>query len=124
MREPVQPTPRGAMTKARRLRIYLACNGRCECGVKVPMAGTVIDHRIPLWMGGADDDANLRFLCGPCDKPKTAKDAADRASVKRIHKRLSSDRKPSRLQSRGFQKGVKRPIPSRPFPTREARREV
>lgn len=121
MREPVQPTPRGAMTKARRLRIYLACNGRCECGAKVPMAGTVIDHRIPLWMGGADDDANLRFLCGPCDKPKTAKDAADRASVKRIHKRLSGDRKPSRLQSRGFQKGVKRPIPSRPFQPREAR---
>ena len=121
MREPVQPTPRGAMTKARRLRLYLACNGRCSCGAKVPMAGTVIDHRIPLFMGGADDDANLRFICPSCDKPKTAKDATDRAKVKRIHKRLTGDRKPSRLQSRGFAKGVKRPIPSRPLQPREAR---
>ena len=121
MREPVQPTPRGAMTKTRRLRLYLACNGRCSCGAKVPMAGTVIDHRIPLFMGGADDDANLRFICPSCDKPKTAKDATDRAKVKRIHKRLTGDRKPSRLQSRGFAKGVKRPIPSRPLQPREAR---
>lgn len=118
-REPVESTPRASMTRERRLRIYLACNGRCVCGVKVPMDGTVIDHRIPLFMGGADDDGNLRFVCRACDKPKTAKDATDRAKVKRIHKRLSGDRKPSRLQSRPFPKSS-RPIPSRKFQTREA----
>jgi 5-methylcytosine-specific restriction endonuclease McrA len=103
-RELVQATPRKAMTKARRLRLYLACKGRCECGVKVPMDGTTIDHRIQLWMGGADDDSNLRFFCKACDKPKTAKDAGDRAKVKRILSREAGERKPSRLRSRGFDK--------------------
>lgn len=108
-REPVQPTTRGPMTKARRLRIYLACNGRCECGAKVPMAGTVIDHRLPLWLGGADDDANLRFICRACDAPKTAKDATDRAKVKRILAREEGTRRPRKaIQSVGFSKTLKK----------------
>jgi 5-methylcytosine-specific restriction endonuclease McrA len=79
------------------------------------MEGTVIDHRIPLWMGGADDDANLRFFCPACDKPKTAKDATVRAKVKRIIAKSDPDtRKPSRMKSRPFSKGS-RPIPSRKF---------
>ena len=105
MREPVQPTPRASMGKARRLRLYLACNGRCECGAKVPMAGTVIDHRIPLFMGGADDDANLRFLCRACDKLKTANDAAERGHVKRLLARQDGSRRPRQpIPSRGFDK--------------------
>ena len=88
-----EATPRKAMTKARRLRIYLACNGRCICGVKVPMAGTVIDHEITLWMGGADEDANLRFLCRDCDRVKTAGDTGNRAKVKRIIARENGTRR-------------------------------
>lgn len=109
MREPVAATPRAAMTKARRLRLYLACNGRCECGAKVPMEGTTIDHRIQLWMGGSDTDDNLRFFCGPCDKPKTAKDATVRAKVKRIIAKADPDTRPRckrPLQSRGFQSNL------------------
>jgi 5-methylcytosine-specific restriction protein A len=101
----VEATPRKAMTKPRRLRIYLACNGRCVCGVKVPMAGTVIDHRIPLWMGGADDDANLRFLCPACDKPKTAKDKGAIGKVKRLIAREDGTRRPRKpIASKGFDK--------------------
>lgn len=81
------------MTKARRLRIYMRCNGRCVCGAKVPMEGTVIDHEIPLWMGGAEEDENLRFLCGPCDRVKTAKDKGDIGKVKRIHARRDGTRR-------------------------------
>ena len=102
MREPVAATTRAAMTKARRLRLYMACNGRCECGAKVPMEGTTIDHRIQLWMGGSDTDDNLRFFCGPCDKPKTAKDATVRAKA-------DPDTRPRSkrpLQSRGFQSNL------------------
>lgn len=109
-REHVPPTPRGPMTKGRRLRLYLACNGRCECGAKVPMVGTTIDHRIPLFMGGADDDANLRFFCEPCDKPKTAKDARERAKVKRLLARQDGSRRPRKA------------IPSRPFDKTRSRR--
>ena len=105
MREPVQPTPRASMGKARRLRLYLACNGRCECGAKVPMAGTVIDHRIPLFMGGADDDANLRFLCASCDRVKTSGDLKGCAKVRRIIAREDGSRRPRPpIPSRGFDK--------------------
>jgi len=106
------------MSKARRLRIYLACNGRCICGEKVPMEGTTIDHPIQLWMGGLDDDSELRFMCDDCDKPKTAKDATNRAKVKRIIARENGTRKPRKaIPSAPFQKSF-RPIPSRPFPKR------
>lgn len=118
-RERVVATPRGPMTKARRLRIYLRCNGRCVCGVKVPMEGTVIDHPITLWMGGPDEDDQLVYLCGPCDKIKTAKDAGDRAKVKRLIARENGTRRPRKpIPSKGFDKTVKRAIPSRPFAKR------
>ena len=103
--EPVSATTRGPMTKARRLRIYLACNGRCVCGCKVEMVGTVIDHRIPLFMGGADDDTNLRFLCGPCDRIKTGGDKGDIGKVRRILARNDGTRRPRKvIPSRGFDK--------------------
>ena len=104
-REPVQPTPRAPMTKGRRLRIYLACNGRCVCGVKVPMKGTVIDHPTQLWMGGPDEDEFLKFLCGPCVKIKDAKDASARGKVRRILAREEGTRRPRKaIPSRGFDK--------------------
>lgn len=123
-REKIEPTERRAMTKARRLRIYLACDGRCKCGAKVPMEGTTIDHRLPLWMGGRDEDENLQYLCGPCDRKKTSQDATDRAKVKRLHKRAAGvEKKGPRLQSRGFQTGLSRGFDGRvkPRKTREPR---
>jgi 5-methylcytosine-specific restriction protein A len=99
------------MTPKRRLRLWLAHDGRCAlCRVKVPLKGTVMDHAIQLWLEseGREDDANLRPLCPDCDKPKTAKDAAIRAKVKRIrikHGLEPRKAKPSRpIQSRGFDK--------------------
>jgi 5-methylcytosine-specific restriction endonuclease McrA len=93
------------MGEARRLRIYLACNGRCSCGAKVEMAGTVIDHRIPLFMGGADDDSNLRFLCASCDRVKTSGDLKGCAKVRRIIAREDGSRRPRKaIASRGFDK--------------------
>lgn len=119
-REIVEPTKRRAMGKARRLRIYLSCEGRCyKCGVKVPLEGTVIEHPIQLWMGGSDDDADLRLICGPCDKPKTAKDAAARAKVRSLIKKADPEtRKPPRMKGRGFAAGSRK-LPSRPFPKRK-----
>jgi len=126
MREPVPATPRAVMTKARRLRIYMACNGRCVCGVKVPMEGTTIDHALSLFKGGADTDDNLRFLCRACDKPKTAQDATDHAKLRRLIANEDPETRPVTkrpIRSRGFQKdGPKARLQSRPFPKRpEAR---
>jgi len=43
-------------------------------------AADVVDHRIPLWKGGADDESNFQSLCQtPHHDAKTAREAADRA---------------------------------------------
>ena len=42
-------------------------------------AGTVVDHRIPLWNGGSDEDDNKQTLCIPCHDQKTAQEAKQRA---------------------------------------------
>lgn len=101
-REQVEATPRRAMSPQRRLRIYMDNEGRCyKCRVKVPLKGTVIEHPTQLWMGGSDDDKALKLICPPCDKVKTAKDASERAHVKRlIANQDPANKKPSRLQGR------------------------
>lgn len=33
-----------------------------------------LDHIVPLFKGGADDDSNLQGLCSPCHAAKTAED--------------------------------------------------
>ncbi|WP_395407957.1 HNH endonuclease [Pseudoduganella sp. UC29_106] len=38
-----------------------------------------VDHIIPLWKGGADDETNLQSLCKPCHATKTAAEASERA---------------------------------------------
>jgi 5-methylcytosine-specific restriction protein A len=42
--------------------------------------GTVVDHKIPLWKGGSDDDSNKELLCQtPCHDAKSAREAKERA---------------------------------------------
>ena len=51
----------------------------CEADGRVT-AGTVVDHRTPLWAGGADDyETNAQTLCTPHHDAKTAMEAAERA---------------------------------------------
>lgn len=38
-----------------------------------------VDHTIPLWAGGADDDSNFTSLCVEHHKAKTAREASQRA---------------------------------------------
>lgn len=102
-REPVEATPRGNVSPARRLRIWTAADGKCVCGTPVPLSWTVLDHEIQLWLGGPDDDAQMRPLCAPCDLTKTANDAKIRAKVKRLIARENGTRR------------KRKEIPSRPF---------
>lgn len=39
-----------------------------------------VDHKVPLWAGGPDDESNLQSLCSPCHELKTAREAAMRAA--------------------------------------------
>lgn len=42
--------------------------------------GSVVDHIVPLWAGGSDEDENKQLLCTECHDAKTAREAAVRAS--------------------------------------------
>jgi 5-methylcytosine-specific restriction endonuclease McrA len=42
--------------------------------------GDVVDHVIPLWNGGSDEDANKALFCNPCHDAKTATEAGQRTA--------------------------------------------
>lgn len=42
-------------------------------------AGTVVDHKTPLWAGGSDDDCNKWLLCKECHDAKSKVEAGERA---------------------------------------------
>ena len=46
------------------------CNAELACEV---------DHRMPLWQGGTDDDDNLQSVCSGCHETKTRAEATSRA---------------------------------------------
>ena len=122
-REEVTATKRRPMTLARKKRVHALYNCKCGiCGEPVPLTGkglVVYDHRVPVWMGGADDDGpNLQCLCKPCDEVKTPNDQARIAKVKRLRgDTCTGPKRP--IQSKGFQKPTtKFRWPSQPFPKR------
>jgi 5-methylcytosine-specific restriction protein A len=41
--------------------------------------GHPVDHIVPLWNGGSDDDSNKETLCMDCHDAKTAREAKERA---------------------------------------------
>ena len=109
-REPVPATPRKAMTPKRRLEALLRSDGRCDrCKVKLGSAFEV-DHRISLFLGGADDATNTVALCVPCHRgEKTPEDAAKHAKVKRLIARQDGTRRARKpIPSRGFDKSKSR----------------
>ena len=117
-REPVEIHPRKSFTKKQRLEIFTRAEGRCQCGCgKKLQPGFHIEHRNPLWRGGTNDIENLEAWIPACHASKTAGEASDRGKVNRLIKKADPlTRKPSRMQSRGFQTGgPKQKIPSRPW---------
>lgn len=60
---------RGRAGKAQRLRRLLRSGFMCELCAR---QATVVDHVVPLSLGGADTDANTRNLCDGCHREVTA----------------------------------------------------
>lgn len=55
-----------------RARILRRDDHRCTtCGARA----TDVDHIVPAFRGGIEHDENLRALCRPCHKTKTANEA-------------------------------------------------
>lgn len=94
---------RRRMTPARRERIFSAHDGVCAI-CHEPISGRYeIDHAVPLGLGGADGDDNLRPVHPECHRAKTCGalrtrgDAREIAKAKRIERRRNGVRKiPSR----------------------------
>lgn len=59
---------RGHAGMAQRRRRMLRSNWLCEhCAAKgVTRKADVVDHIVPLALGGSDEDENTRNLCNPC----------------------------------------------------------
>lgn len=66
-----------------RNRIRARDGGQCQqCkreGREHISLGTDVDHIVPLWKGGTDDDRNKELLCDEHHKAKSALEAAERA---------------------------------------------
>lgn len=103
----VEIEPRRAMGPGRRRRIHEMREGKCWfCGKPVEVTGPTVryDHRLPLELGGSDDDANVWPLHRePCDRIKTASDMARIAKAKRRQARDNGTRRERKpIPSRGF----------------------
>lgn len=112
------PTKRRPMTKARAARIFLREQGRCYlCQIKlrVGIDKYQIEHPDALCLGGSDDDADLRVVCDPCHKAKTAQDAAAKAKRDRIVSAGWAGRAKSKWQSRGFSQSPKQHTATTPI---------
>lgn len=108
---PVDRVKRGAMTPARKRRIWEAAKGLCEvCGDPVEASGPTVrfDHRVPLWTSGDDSDANIRPIHRQrCDEKKCADDMGDIAKIKRLIAKREGTAKPKRpIPNRGFNKTI------------------
>jgi len=75
------PRLRGRAAVERRERWLLEHPYCVECRKEGRVvAADVVDHTIPLWKGGADDESNFQSLCQtPHHDEKSAGEAAERA---------------------------------------------
>ena len=83
-------TPDSRIPARVRVRVFQAQDGCCAvCRRKMAVAGEPfeVDHITPLVLGGANAEGNLRALCGPCHKTKTAGDVAQKAKEDRGRKK-------------------------------------
>lgn len=74
-----EPRDRSRSTRERRLKLYPFC-AHCEA-VGIQRLTVIIDHKIPLAFGGADDDENCQGLCAMCEAIKTASEQASQQAV-------------------------------------------
>lgn len=84
--EYIAPTKRRAMTKARRVRIFLRDNGMCCLCTRQIRRGEawIIEHPDAVALGGSDDDKDLHPAHETCRRVKDKEDAAKIAKRNRI----------------------------------------
>jgi len=77
---------RRTLTPLQRLKVFEAARAYCHlCGQKIQVGERwEVEHRIPLAMGGADDETNMSPAHVACHVEKTRVDRRDLAKVDRI----------------------------------------
>lgn len=88
---------RGSAGVRDRDRIRKRDKGECQnCG----WLGRDVDHDVPLWAGGSDDDDSKRVLCGVCHDAKSKLETAqrnrgmyDRDAVLALMRQLEQERR-------------------------------
>jgi 5-methylcytosine-specific restriction endonuclease McrA len=83
------PEDRKPLTPKQRLELFMRQDGKCgNCGQRLEVKGNrpicVDAHLNPLWRGGSNALTNRELWCKPCTKPKTAKEATERAKGNRV----------------------------------------
>lgn len=74
------PRTRGRKWMNRRERWLMDNPLCCDCQAEGKVSqGEEVDHIVPLWAGGADDESNYASRCKPHHAAKTAREAAARA---------------------------------------------
>lgn len=68
----------GKLTKGLAERLYKLQRGKCACGCKQPLGDDYhLDHRMPLALGGANEDWNMQLLTTTCNLKKNKKHPVD-----------------------------------------------
>jgi 5-methylcytosine-specific restriction endonuclease McrA len=87
----MQLRPRLSIVRNRKLReqVWERDQGVCcDCGRF--HSKWEAEHTVPLWSGGKDDLSNVVTRCPPCHKPKTAREAKDRAKSDRVREKYEA----------------------------------
>lgn len=69
-----QPRQR-RVTERTKKRVAASQGWRCTICTEVLSSAFQVDHIVPLWRGGGNEEANLRALCANCHALKTQEEA-------------------------------------------------
>ena len=68
----------GKLSKGLAEKLFKLQRGKCACGCKQPLGTDYhLDHRMPLALGGANEDWNIQLLRSTCNQQKSAKHPVD-----------------------------------------------
>lgn len=103
-----------------KLRIWDREGGRCYLtGKKLRPGEYDFEHvvAVALWTGEGhgNRESNIRLAYRPAHRAKTKSDVADKAASDRVRKKHILPRKPSRFQSRGFERAEPQHTATRPL---------
>lgn len=91
-----------------------------HCGDTVDDWNMNWDHWLALVDGGSHDVSNLRPICLPCHKEKSAREHKNNAKAKRVAKKHTNPLPPGTIKSRGFDKTRCRKMDGRVVPRNPA----